>query len=290
MIDSNVTTFENKVAKFFQENQSILESNYPGITLRRLDMEFQSFCEENISRRDEYIDKFLNSLRAGIPLEQITGRAYFYESEFSVDENVLIPRSETEILVDETCKLLSKSEKTDLKIADIGTGSGAIAISIARKLSETDKKVHVTGFDISEKALKVAKRNHYLLEFSLANNVEVEWKHNDRLNDIEAESFDCIVSNPPYIKTISDKEKVHHQVLKFEPHIALFIDDEKYDQWFLDFFKQVYECLKKGGIFYMEGHEDHLELQLDILKSFNFEKIEIVKDLTGAKRFLKARK
>ncbi len=139
MISSNVTTFENEVERFFEENQNALQSNYPGITLRRLDLEFQTYCEKNISRKGEYLDKFLNSLKAGIPLEQITGRAYFYESEFKVNEHVLIPRSETEILVDETCKILSKSEKKELAIADVGTGSGAIALSIARKLSNLDK-------------------------------------------------------------------------------------------------------------------------------------------------------
>jgi release factor glutamine methyltransferase len=103
---------------------------------------------------------------------------------------------------------------------------------------------------------------------------------------MEEGDFDVILFNPPYIKRDSDFENVHHQVREYEPHVALFLNDAEYDEWFREFFTQLKEKLKYPGIFMMEGHEDHLENLKNLAKEMGFDNAEIIKDYGQVPRFL----
>lgn len=266
--------------KFYGEERDFLENHYPGISLSRIKSELSHYSTET-----EYT-AFFNQLRKGKPLEYIRSRAYFYKSEFYVDGNVLIPRSETEILVEQAslfAKKMNRQIDEKFKFIDIGTGSGAIALSL---IQELDFPVSGVATDISSGALEVAKKNNFFLRFKYSKESNLEFQIADRLEGIK-EKFHLVLSNPPYIKESDDRHKVHHQVEKYEPHLALYLKDEEYDSWFNKLFKQAQDALFEGGMFYMEGHEDHLEYQKNILEKFDFKDVQVVKDYTGRDRFLK---
>lgn len=285
-------------SKFYEVHQEELLLSYPGLSLKRIldELDYYSIvhniCDLDtidnlyIPSSSHPLDDFFNALLSGVPLEYINRRAYFYKSSFFVNSSVLIPRSETEILVETTVAEVKKNKLDKLSICDIGTGSGAILLSILADIDVAD--VNAVGFDLSADALEVAKTNYHHLGFKIDQRYQVDFKINDRLTDIE-QKFDIIVSNPPYIKEVSDQEKVHGQVFEFEPHMALFIEDSAYDNWFEEFFKQVYDRLNDQGFFMMEGHEDHLEYQSKMAEKI-FSEVVIVKDYTGRNRFLKIRK
>ena len=161
-------------------------------------------------------------------------------------------------------------------------GSGCIPCSIAK---EVNNEVQFVVSDISSHALEVANTNYKKL------NIKNDFTFfcTDRMNGIN-KKFNLITSNPPYIKSQSDKEKVHVQVVQYEPHLALFLEDDEYDQWFEELFNQVNNHLYTGGLFIMEGHEDHLkglkELASDVFQCDTI----IEKDYTNRDRFLLVRK
>jgi release factor glutamine methyltransferase len=191
-----------------------------------------------------------------------------------VNSDVLIPRPETEYLVDLVVKEFKG--KTN-KVLDVGTGSGVILLSL---LAANVGKSGV-GVDISPEALKVAKINCQRL------NLESKAKLilSDRLDKVEG-IFDLIVSNPPYIKASSHRDLVHDSVDMHEPHQALYLPDDFYFMWFEDFFASIREHLK--GTFFMEGHELELDDQAKLLGRLGFQDIQVLNDLTGTKRFLRA--
>lgn len=200
--------------------------------------------------------------------------AEFYYQKFYINENVLIPRPETEYLVD----LLVHEFKGKVdKVLDVGTGPGTILLSL---LKHSVGKSGV-GTDISEKALEVARINS--TRFRLDS--KTTFIQCDRLSEVSG-SFDLIVSNPPYIKASAHRSLVHESVNRFEPHEALYLSDQSYDEWFEDFFKAIKEHLM--GTFLMEGHELEVLNQAQTLTRLGFKSVEVLKDLTGVSRFLRA--
>lgn len=263
---------------FFSKNQNHLEQSYPGINFNIFNYHFR-----NLS-----LSSFLNcidDLKSGKPLEYITGSAYFYKSDFHVNTNVLIPRFETEVLVEKALELIKKNKLTS--IIDIGCGSGIIGLSV---LAELSVPVKMVLSDISNDALKVAKQNYLKLKYKFDSESHVSIVKQDRLENYTNEEFDLILSNPPYIKQHSDRSLVHKRVLEYEPHIALFIDDESYDLWYKRFFEQIQSCLKPFGFFIIEGHEDHLDHLKEIAAKNQFVDLKVDRDLTKSKRFLIGRK
>lgn len=258
---------EESVQAFFQANQQILEDHYPGIN-------FQSFLSytERIDNWIDHIDEF----KKGVPLDYIVRSRYFYNAEFYVDERVLIPRFETEILVDEGIKLIKKHHYK--KIADICCGSGCVGLALAIELD--DLEIDLT--DISEDALSVTKLNRDKLQYLLKNN-EIAIKQADRMPSNS--KYDLILTNPPYIKEKNDLNRVHKNVNQYEPHISLYLDDGEYDQWFKDFFGAIHNALNRNGTFIMEGSEEHLERLVNYCH--NFDNVELLKDLTGRPRFIR---
>lgn len=282
---------------FFKEHQEYLQKTYPGLSMRRLKGELEQFSTQNQLNNHELFDSlyvpslhnpftvFFERLKQGWPLEYIRGRAYFYRSEFTVTPDVLIPRSETEILVEKgSSEIRDWLKKTDerIKVCDIGTGTGAIAISL---LQECERPIEVIATDISRAALKVAKRNYFNLRYTIPRESSLRLILADRMKDLDSK-FHIIVSNPPYIKESEDKTEVHFQVDQYEPHVALYLKDDEYDEWFKVLFTQVKDSLYEDGIFLMEGHEEHLQYLATMMKDLGFKNPIVLQDYTGRDRFI----
>ncbi|MGZ3807393.1 MAG: HemK/PrmC family methyltransferase [Bacteriovorax sp.] len=283
---------------FFNEEKKSLLSSYPGLTLHRLksDIKLHAFLngvdsEElfefpYLPHRSNPITLFFEKLKEGVPLEYITGYAYFYRSLFKVTSDVLIPRSETEILVELASQEIQKNYRNKVcRLIDVGTGSGAIALSL---MMENASTLDVIATDISEKALTLAKENFFNLRYAISAKHNISFQQCDRLQNIEGK-FDMILSNPPYIKRRADVDSVHHQVLSYEPAMALFLDDDVYDLWFEDFFRSIHQKLSENGMSLIEGHENHLEALKEIAQKVGFIKADIIKDYTSRNRFLRLR-
>ncbi len=217
------------------------------------------------------VAKRINALE---PVQYVLGEARFYGFDFFVTPDVLIPRPETEELVDAIQKQYKQTDKP--KIIDIGTGSGCIAISLALLLPNAD----ISALDISEKAIEIAKDN---IE---ENEVEVKLYCGDVLtNDLPENEYDVIVSNPPYI-TEKEKEFMSSNVLDHEPHLALFVPNDKP----LLFYERIAELglksLKKGGKLYFEINEQFAKETQAMLVSKGYKNVEVIQDLQDKDRIV----
>ena len=218
----------------------------------------EQFSSEEMSKIMDAVQKRLKH----IPLGYIFGKSYFYGREFKVDENVLIPRQDTEILIEKICDDI-KLRQEKVSVLDIGTGSGAIAITIQK---ETDSKV--LAVDVSEKALKIAKQNAKTLE------ADVDFVKSDLFENVEGK-FDFIVSNPPYIET-NVIETLEDEVTLNEPILALDGGDDG-----LDFYRKIVKIspryLNKGGKLYFEIGYNQAEALKNLMKD-KFKNIIVYKD------------
>jgi len=212
-----------------------------------------------------------HNLKEGVPFVYLIGEAEFYSRVFFISPDVLIPRQETEFLVD----YLVNQKKIFNKALDVGTGSGIIILSLL--LSGVVREG--IGSDISKEALLVAQSNSFRLRAGC------RFVTSDRLFNI-SETFDLIVSNPPYIKENLHRRLVHSKVDQFEPHTSLYLKDEDYSAWFETFFIQVKNHLNPGGLFIMEGHEFELQSQAYQLRSLGFDQVQVIQDLAGIDRFM----
>ncbi|HBF88013.1 MAG TPA: peptide chain release factor N(5)-glutamine methyltransferase [Bacteroidales bacterium] len=227
---------------------------------------------------DEKIQDFVFDLKKHRPIQYIIGNAEFYGLNFLVNQSVLIPRPETEELVE---LVIRENKHQNVNILDIGTGSGCIAISLVKNIN----KSIVFAYDISTEAIETAKKNASL------NNVCVEFKQVDILNFEQHifPEFDIIVTNPPYVG-MSEKQMMQKNVLNYEPHLALFISDEKpliFYHRIADFAQQY---LKANGKIYFEINEKYGNETKDMLENKLFRNVEIVIDINGKNRFVKAQK
>lgn len=294
-----IQRLEDYLQTFFNEEKKSLLSFYPGLTLHRLrsDIKLHAFLNGVDSEelfdfpylpyRSNPLTLFFEKLKEGVPLEYITGYAYFYRSLFKVTSDVLIPRSETEILVELASHEIQKNYKSKAcRIADVGTGSGVIALSL---MMEDSAILDIVASDISEKALTLARENFFNLRFAISAKHNITFVKSDRLQGLDGK-FDIILSNPPYIKRRADQDSVHHQVLTYEPAMALFLDDDVYDLWFEDFFKSIHQNLNDAGMSLIEGHEQHLENLAEIALKTGFAKVDVIKDYTGRNRFIRLKK
>lgn len=217
-------------------------------------------------------------LKTNKPYQYVLGQTEFYGSSFNVNSSVLIPRPETEELVELIIK--ENSHLKNRKILDIGTGSGCIAITLKKNLI-----AEVTALDVSAKALKTAADNAALNKTEIA---LIEANVLDKNSEKLITNFDIVVSNPPYI---SEKEmaSMHKRVKLFEPHEALFVSDNDGVLFYRRIIELCQTHLNRGGKLYLELNPDFANEVKDLaLKSKQFERVEIVKDLSGNLRFLKA--
>ena len=238
-----------------------------------------------VSKDDELDENTLGRLSQksirltnGEPVQYVTGIAYFHGLMFKVDSNVLIPRQETELLVEMVCDSLPSG--TQANILDIGTGSGCIPIAIKKSHPETN----VFAIDISEKALEIAKHN------AQSNNAEISFAKYDILSEDEfpfSEKFDLIVSNPPYVCN-SEKALMHKNVTDFEPSLALYVNDDDpllFYRNILRFIAKHQPDSKPEVIF--EINENFGTEMLNLCSTFGYN-AQTIKDLNGKDRFVKA--
>ncbi len=245
--------------------------------LKRIDLALNpdiTFSNEEI----QLWNSILEQLKKEIPIQYLLGKTSFYSLDFEVNSAVLIPRPETEELVEWIIKdgVFPRNDKK-LKILDIGTGSGCIAISLAKNIPNTQ----VFAIDVSKKALATAKKNAEI------NEVYVTFIEKNILetNDLE-QQFDIIISNPPYVRELEKKE-IKKNVLDNEPHLALFVEDNDA----LVFYKKIAELAQKNlsenGQLFFEINQYLGKEMLDLLEKMGFKNIELRKDIYGNDRMIK---
>lgn len=229
--------------------------------------------ENNYINPTEFL-KACPKLKKGIPVQYICHEAYFFSDAYYVDKNVLIPRPETEILVAETIKKIKNNPKP-LKILEIGTGSGIIAITLQKKLNNAK----ITAIDISKKALKVAQKNQNI------HKTNINFQRSNLFKKIN-EKYDVIISNPPYI--CKNSKLIEPQVKKYEPKKALFAREEGC-YFYRKILEQVPNYLNENGLIAFEIGEDQADKIKEIAKQIFNQKsistIEIKKDLNGFDRY-----
>ena len=235
----------------------------------------------NFEISEEEVEKWnaiLSQLQQEKPIQYITGEAWFYGLQFEVNENTLIPRPETEELVEwiiESQK--SKVQSQKLEILDIGTGTGCIPISLKANLLQAN----VSAIDISEKALEVAKRN------VASNKVEINFI---QTNILEVEDlnqfFDIIVSNPPYVRNL-EKQEIKKNVLDFEPHLALFVEDTDALLFYRKIAQLALKNLTPDGLLFFEINQYLGKETVELLQNLGFKNIELKKDMYGNDRMIK---
>jgi release factor glutamine methyltransferase len=246
----------------------------------------KAFPESELTQsQTEKMDDILTRLKTGEPIQYILGKTEFYGLSLHVNPSVLIPRPETEELVEWVLSLagsfsVGSRQWAVGRILDIGTGSGCIAISLKKNLAD----FNVSAIDISPRALETAKENARL------NEVAVNFIEADVLNlksEIEHSKFEIIVSNPPYV-TLHDKTQMHTNVTDFEPHTALFVPEDDP----LIFYKAIADFAVKhlapNGLLFFEINESCGKEIIDLLTTKGFKNIELRKDMSGRDRMVKA--
>ena len=245
--------------------------------LQRIDTVLQPdfFVDEaNLST----LKTIIKRLQKEEPIQYIFGKTEFFGLPFFVDENTLIPRPETEELVAWIIDEVKNTKKKNITILDIGTGSGCIAISLAKKL----KEVSSNAIDVSKEALKIAKKNANF------NNVQVNFIELDILKTEKLpQEFDIIISNPPYVREL-EKVEIKNNVLHNEPHLALFVPDDNA----LLFYKKIAELarnhLSKNGQLFFEINQYLGNETREMLSKLGFSSIELKKDIFKNDRMIKA--
>ena len=277
------SSFIQQLTPVFDEGEAesffylILEEKHQ---LKRIDLALQPDLVLSENEINNW-NILLEQLKKEIPVQYLLGKTSFYGLDFEVNPNVLIPRQETEELVQwiiESSNEKAKSQK--LKIVDIGTGSGCIAISIAKNIAHSK----VFAIDVSENALATAQKNAEI------NNVKVTFLNKNILETSDLEQqFDIIVSNPPYVRNL-EKQEIKKNVLENEPHLALFVDDNDA----LIFYKKIAELallnLSENGALYFEINQYLGKEMIELLEKMNFKNVELRKDIYGNDRMIKGTK
>ena len=224
----------------------------------------------------ESIKRIVSSLKKEVPIQQILGYTWFYGRKFNVHKNVLIPRPETEELVD----WILKDNPAYKSILDIGCGSGCISISLA-----LNSNLKMTSLDVSELALIQAKENADKFM------TPIKFIHADifaKETIFKLDHFDVIVSNPPYVLE-SDKSMMANNVLQNEPHLALFVPDDNPIMYYNTIAEIATKRLNQNGLLYFEIHEQKGSEILKMLKDKAFTSVELKQDLQGKDRMVKAK-
>ncbi len=275
-IEKSYLTFNQALLALYSKSEAAIIADNIFETLLNLPASIRAgnFGDEINASNDEKLQLALKKLLSGMPYAYVQQRAWFYNRSFKVSEAVLIPRPETEELVE----ILIKNATENPTILDIGTGSGCIPITLKLELPLAD----VTAVDVCEEALKIAAENATFHKADIAllsmNFLEqVAWDSLGR--------YDYIISNPPYIP-LRNKEEMNNQVKDFEPAIALFVPDEDP----LIFYKMIYifslNHLNNNGKIFLETHYDNAKEVAELFAEKY--KTEIIKDISGKERFVVA--
>ena len=247
--------------------ESVFRLNYTGLLLRKDD--------PVLSAEKKQIEKIVQRLKNFEPVQYVLGETEFYGLKIKVNPSVLIPRPETEELVN---WIVETGLPGNPKIADIGTGSGCIALALKKRMDNAS----VLAVDISEKAIQTAEINSNL------NRLDVEFFQADILNweKYEWDSFDLIVSNPPYVREM-EKEKMQPNVLNFEPQMALFVPDNDPLIFYRKIASFAKKYLQKTGWLYFEINENLGKEMTLLIQNLGFRKTEVKKDINGKVRMLR---
>jgi release factor glutamine methyltransferase len=218
----------------------------------------------------------LHELSAQVPIQYLLGKTEFYGLTFCVSPDVLIPRPETEELVQ---WILSEAEHFEnLTILDIGTGSGCIPVTLAKHLPQAQ----ISAIDVSEAALQMAQKNAQMNQVSVAL-IQQDILQTEKLND----TYNIIVSNPPYVREL-EKAEIRPNVLEHEPHLALFVPDDDA----LKFYRKIAELamvhLSPNGLLFFEINQYLGTQTVELLHEIGFESVELRKDLYGNDRMIRA--
>ena len=243
----------------------------------------RQFLNETLSESQlEYLNSVINKLKTGIPFQQILGETEFYGLKFFVNEHVLIPRPETEELLELAIEKIQdarfKIYDSEFEILDIGTGSGIIPIILKKHFPEAE----ITAIDLSEEALEMARKNADFHE------VEIHFIQQDYLNNNLTQKYDVIISNPPYIG-MEEEDEISDSVKEFEPKMALFSPTSNALIFYEKIAKDCKNYLAEKGMVYLEINQklgkETRDLFVDVLSD-----VELLKDLSGNERFVVGRK
>ena len=268
--------FQDYFPSFSEALATIYSKEESRILYRYFLEDFQERKLENLASEFEKVTK---ELKKGKPYQQILGYTEFYRNRFFVDENVLIPRPETEELLELAISKIKnlKSKIQNLKLLDVGTGSGIIPITLKKYFPDAE----ISAMDISEKALEITQKN---ADF---HQTEIKFLQADYLNTNLTEKYDVIISNPPYIG-IDENTEIEDSVKGFEPNIALFSPTQDALIFYRKIAKDCEKHLNENGLFFLEINQ---KLGKETLKLFkNFSESKLVKDLSGNDRFVMGRK
>ena len=277
------TLFTDKLSELYPQTEIdsfffLLIEEYLGF--ERIDTVLKSAFE--ISQEQfNLLESATNKLQKEEPIQYILGKTEFYGLPFFVNEHVLIPRPETEELIEWVIKKVTSTSLSDQNnILDIGTGSGCIPITLKKKLS----KANITSIDVSEIAIEVAIKNAEL------NNVEINFIHQNILNTSELhKKFDLIVSNPPYVREL-EKDEIKNNVLENEPHLALFVEDHNPLLFYDKIADLAKEFLLENGLLFFEINQYLAKETVELLEAKGYKNIELRKDLFGNDRMILAHK
>jgi len=285
VIENTVSAIKSYMIERLTGFYSEREVNYffKSAVTKRLNLNDTEFLLASNNRLSEsdllFFRSVVKRLQDREPFQYIIGNTWFYDLQLKCDKRALIPRPETEELVDLIIR--ENQNQLNLNLLDLCSGSGCIAISLAKNLKESK----VIGIEFSQDAIDLSKKN------SLLNHVAVSFLYGNVLEnlpiDIEDKSIDIIVSNPPYIP-LKDKEKMEKNVLDFEPHMALFVSNENPLVFYQSIAKHATYKLKDKGLIYFEIHEDYGSETKNMLEDIGFENVIIIQDLQGKNRFIKA--
>ena len=268
--------FQDYFSSFSEALATIYSKEESRILYRYFLEDFQERKVENLASEFE---KATEELKKGKPYQQILGYTEFYGNRFFVNEHVLIPRPETEELLELAINKIrdSRFEIRDFKILDVGTGSGIIPITLKKYFPDAE----ISAMDISEKALEIAQKN---ADF---HQTEIKFLKADYLNTDLTEKYDVIISNPPYIG-IDENIEIEDSVKGFEPNIALFSPTSDALIFYRKIAKDANKFLNEKGMIFLEINQKLGNETLELFK--NFSESELVKDLSGNDRFVMGRK
>lgn len=259
----------------YQKEAQIITTEISGLSLEDI------ILNKPINNEDKIIEIATKRALDRIPVQHLIGYSYFMGEKYKVNKDVLIPRDETEILV-ETSYNLIKDCKNKIDILDIGVGSGCISCALAKKLENKD--VEILGVDISSDAIITALDN--------VNSLNLERKVILRKSDLFSkirnnEKFDLIISNPPYIPT-NQKNELQYEVKNFEPELALFTKDIDGIEFYEKIIKNAPKFLKRDGFIAFEAGINQAQKIRELLKK-DFKDIQIIPDLAGIERVILAK-
>ena len=273
----NLTTLANRLKQYDrQEARSIVRL----LLNDCLNLTFTDICSGALDRlsqaEGECLEQLMHRLENGEPVQYVIGKANFYGRRFNVAPGVLIPRPETETLIDAVLQYCKQKDVTHPTILDIGTGSGCIAITLAKELPGAD----VTAWDISNDALTIAQTNAKNLDANVA------FQHQDALNPpADTILYDAIVSNPPYICQ-QEAKSMEGNVLDHEPHLALFVPDDDPLLFYRAITLYAEKALRSNGVIAFEINPLYSSLTQELLARHSFHDVKIINDEYGKERIL----